>query len=217
MPAAKTIKTTTIVIADQHSVTRCGIRAVLGRQRCFRVVGEAGNGREALRLVKKHDPDVLITDITMPKLNGLTTARYLLDQKSRTQVLILTAIMGDYEFYQAQLAEVSGYLLKSGAIDVLPAAVRAIHQGGTSYAPVVEEYFNIHKNDPRRPNRLTLREQEVLQLVGEYYSNKEIAEELGNKTKTVDVHVQTIMNKLGIHGRPELVTYARSTGLAGGN
>lgn len=215
MPAAKTTKTTTIVIADQHSVTRWGVRAVLGRQRGFRVVGEASNGREALRLVKKHDPDVLITDIKMLKLNGLSAARQLLDQHSRTQVLILTAVMGEYEYHMAMQAEVSGYLLKSDEIDGLPAAVRKIHQGGTSYAPAVAEYFNIHKGDPQLRRKFTPREEEVLQLAGEHNANKDIADELKISIKTVDVFVQSLMKKLGFNKRSELAAFAASTGFTG--
>lgn len=214
MPAAKTTKTTTIVIADQHSVTRWGVRAVLGRQRGFRVVGEASNGREALRLVKKHDPDVLIMDISMPKLNGLSASRQLSDQGSRTKTLILTAVMREFEYHQAMQAEVSGYLLKSDEIDGLPAAVRKIHQGGTSYAPEVAAYFNIHKGDPKH-RKFTKREEEVLQLVGEHYANKEIADELKISIKTVDVFVQSLMKKLGLNKRSELAAYAASTGITG--
>lgn len=215
MPAAKQNQTTSVVIADQHSVTRWGVRAVLGRQRGFRVVGEASNGREALRLVKKHDPDVLITDIKMLKLNGLSAARQLLDQHSRTQVLILTAVMGEYEYHMAMQAEVSGYLLKSDEIDGLPAAVRKIHQGGTSYAKEVEEYFKIHRRDPKLRRNFTPREDEVFQLVGEYCTTKEIAEELKISTKTVEVFVTSLMKKLRIHSRLELAAYAASTGITG--
>lgn len=217
MPAAKTTKTTTVVIADQHPVARCGIRSVLGRG--FRVVGEASDGLEAVRLVKKHEPDVLITDIELPLQNGLTMARELLERKSPTKVLILSASHGDFDIHQAMRAKVCGYHFKSDEISGLPAAVRKIHRGGTSYAPDVQRYIEIHERDPSppRPINLSVREQQVLQLLNEGRLDKDIGELLGISAKTVNVHMQSASKKTGLKGRVALALWAQSTGMTQGN
>lgn len=203
-----------VLLADDHTILRDGIRSLLEDETDMEVIGEAEDGHMAVKLVKQLDPDVVLMDIAMPLLNGLEATRQIKRDNPQTKVLILT--MHENEEYIRQLLAVGamGYILKDAAARELLGAIRAVHRGEAVLSPaitrlVIEDYLRWGDLQPESdPSGLSPREREVLQLVAEGYTNKQIAEILSISIKTVQTHRANLMNKLDLHDRGELIKYA---------
>src|SRR4051812_43095827 len=202
-------------------VVRQGLRALLTTEEDIEVVGEAETGRQAVEMAKELHPDVVLMDIVMPSLNGLEAARQITKQVPSPKVLILSSY-GDDE-YVKRLAEVgaTGYLIKQTAADDLLKAIRDVEKGKTVFRPSIASRFQQRKSDTPgsgpnlqpRSEHLPSREAEVLQLIAEGQTNKQIASELGISAKTVEKHRQQVMNKLKIHDVAGLTRYAMAKGV----
>jgi DNA-binding NarL/FixJ family response regulator len=210
------MKKTRILIADDHSMIRQGIRAVITALRDCELCGEAENGRALLTLALKHQPDLVVMDISMPKLNGLETTRLLHRQSPDTRVLILT--MHDSETLADEIikAGAHGYLLKSDAAELLPKAIEAVAAGRNFLSPRLS-HGHSRKNQETLPApgtnetfraRLTPRERQIVQLLAEGKSNKETADALAVTLGTIETHRKNIFTKLQLHNTAELVRYA---------
>jgi two-component system response regulator NreC len=212
-----------VLLVDDHTILRQGIKILLEAQEDLEIAGEATNGREALEQVRRLIPDVVLMDISMPELNGLEATRLIKKEFPRVQVVILT--MHETEEYLVQIlqAGATGYVLKQAADHELIEAVRIASRGDTYLYPriaamLVSDYLkrmNNNRLDEQDPayESLTTREREILVLVAEGLTNKEIAEELTLSVKTVENHRASLMNKLNAHDRSELVRYAIRVGL----
>lgn len=209
-----------VLVADDHTMFREGIRLLLETRGEFEVVGEAATGDEAVELTRSLRPDVVIMDIGMPGMNGLEATRLIRAENPGSRVLILTIHGTDDYFFRALEVGASGYVLKEAASTDLVNAIESVHRGGMFLYPslagkLVEEYLRrIGSGDERSSyDALTAREREVLQLIGEGRTNQEVAEKLGLSVHTVQSHRIHIMNKLGLHNRAQLVSYAVKLGL----
>jgi RNA polymerase sigma factor (sigma-70 family) len=209
-----------IVVADDHKIVREGLVLLLLKQPDMEVVGEAENGREALNLVHKLRPDILITDITMPELNGLETARQINEEKLTTRVVILSIHATSEHIFRALQAGVMGYLLKESAGQELIQAVRAAMSGERYLSQRIEDTVifdyisqnqNLHGDDPLE--KLSPREREVLQLVVEGKSTNEIAQITSLSRSTVETYRSRLMQKLDINDLTELVKFAIRNGI----
>ncbi|HLO13481.1 MAG TPA: response regulator transcription factor [Anaerolineales bacterium] len=203
-----------ILIADDHTLLRNGICALLEDEQDMTIVGETDNGREAVRLADQLKPNVVLMDIAMPLLNGLEATRQIKHEHPEINVLVLT--MYDHEEYFRQMLEVgaSGYIIKRAAATELVSAIHAVFNGEAVLSPVItrlllEDYLNhdIHKGKDD-PNALSSREREVLQLIAEGKTSREIAEILHLSVKTVQSHRTNLMQKLDLHDRGDLIKYA---------
>ena len=213
-----------VLLAEDHHLVRAGLRALLDPVPDIEVVGEAGDGREALAMLKKHEPDVAILDISMPGMNGLEAASRVGDEAPATKVVILTMHSNEEYVLRALRAGVAGFLLKDAGTDELEGAIRAVMRGETYLSPaiskqVVDGYLG-RTPAPAAPGAegdaldvLTSRQREILQLVAEGKSTKEVAQLLDVSAKTVETHRGQIMERLGIHDLAGLVRYAIRTGL----
>lgn len=208
-----------LLLVDDHDVVRSGIRALLEAQPDMLVVGEASDGTEALALVPKTRPTVVVMDITMPGMDGLKVTRQLTEDHPDIAVLALTIHEGREYFFEMLNAGAAGYVPKSAAADELMIAIRAVARGEVYLHSSVAQLL---LQDHMRRNRseqggsmgsLTDREREVLTLLAEGLLNREIGEELGISPKTVARHRENIMRKLELHSRTELVKYAIRIGL----
>ena len=205
-----------ILLADDHPLMRQGIRAVLESNPGWTVCGDAGNGREAVAMAKRLSPDVAVIDITMPELNGLEAARQIRREMPSVEVFILTMHDSDALIAGALEAGARGCILKSDSARLLIAAVESVAQRKPFFAGKVAEVVmsrsmkdEVHEEDTvAMYHRLSAREREVVQLVAEGRTNKEIATELGISVKTVDAHRTNIMRRLNVHSVAELVRYA---------
>jgi two-component system, NarL family, response regulator NreC len=201
-----------ILIADDHQIVRQGLRALLERAQ-FDVIGEAGDGAEAVRVAETLKPDIAVLDLVMPTLNGLDAGRQIL-QRTSTKVILLTMHTGEHHVAAALRAGIRGYLLKSQAAEDLVHAIKEVARGQTFLSPevsrmVVDGYLSgAPAVDPLAP-----REREVLQLVAEGRTSKEIAVQLGLSVKTAESYRTHIMEKLDIHETAGLVRYAIRRGL----
>ena len=201
-----------ILIADDHAVVRAGLRTLLDSRVGWQVCAEAVDGRDAVEKAAKYKPDVAVLDIGMPLLNGVDATRRIRKVSPHTQVLILTMHESDELVQQVVEAGARGYILKDDADRVLLAAVDAIRQNKPYFSvrtsPAVEPHDP--SADPSKPHRsrITPREREILQLLAEGKSNKEIATLLGISVNTAEAHRANIMLKLDLHSLPELVLYA---------
>ncbi len=220
------MKKITVLLADDHMVVRQGLRALLTTEKDIEVVGEAETGRQAVEMTRQLHPNVVLMDIVMPSLNGLEATRQIRKQTPSSKVLILTSY-GDDE-YVKRLTEVgaSGYLIKQTAAAELLKAIRDVEKGNMALSPSIASRFqaplsptSASKTSPvlSGDNHLTPREAEVLQLIAEGQTNKQIAAELGISAKTVEKHRQQVMNKLKIHDVAGLTRYALSKGVIKGN
>ena len=210
-----------ILLADDHALVRRGARAVLNSRQGWRVVGEAANGREAVEKALKLRPDVAIVDISMPELDGVEVARQIREAVPDTKVLVLTMHESDQMVRRALDAGARGYLLKSDLTNCLTKAVQAIADGKRFLTPKVSEIVlegflktrNQHQKGERTSARTTPREIEIIRLLAEGKSNKEIAAPLGITVRTVETHRAKIMLKLGLHSLTEIIHYAIRHGI----
>jgi len=207
-----------VLLADDHTLVRKGIRAVLASQPGIEIVAETGDGREALSLIEQHRPDLAVLDITMPGLNGLEVAVRVAQVSTRTKVLILSMHAGEAYVAQALRAGVAGYLLKDAADDELPMAIKAVARNEVYLSPriskqLVDRFVQSGATEPDPLAGLTTRQREILQLVAEGKSSKEIAAMLELSIKTVESHRGQIMERLGVHDVTGLVRFAIRVGL----
>lgn len=205
----------TILLADDHSMVRQGFRRILESQADMEIVGEAANGREALEKSAELKPDVVVMDVAMPELNGIEATRRLTEASPRTRVLALSMHKDAVYVREILRAGARGYLLKDAIDADLVAAVRAVARGDAFLAPAIADSvltdYRQHVTDPI--DLLTSREREVLQMIAEGKTNKEIANDLKLSVYTVDAHRGRIMEKLNLHSTGELVRFAVRKGL----
>ncbi len=209
-----------VLLADDHLILREGIRSLLQKVRDIEVVGEAGDGVEAVARVEQLLPDVVLMDITMPGLNGLEATQQIKQKYPQVKVLILTMHETGQYLSGMLKAEASGYVVKTATTSELISAIRAVHQGDVYLYPsiarmLVEDYLQKVKTGEEKTSYegLTSREREILMHIAEDKKNKEIADLLGISVRTVQAHRTNLMDKLGAHDRTELVKYAISKGM----
>ena len=203
-----------ILLADDHPIVRQGLKVLLEREG-FTVVGEASDGREAVRLAQELYPDIALLDLTMPLLNGIDTGRAILQTSPKTKIVLLTMYAEDHYVLEALRAGIKGYVLKTKAAEELVQAIQEVSRGKLYLTPgvseaVVQAYL---AKSELPPEPLSLREREVLQLIAEGKTTKEVAVVLGISAKTADSHRTRIMAKLNIHETASLVRYAIRRGL----
>jgi two-component system response regulator NreC len=211
-----------VLLADDHTIVRKGLRSLLDGEAEIEVVGEAEDGREALEKAQQLLPDVVLMDITMPALNGLEATRQIKKLFPKMKVLILTMHATEEYILQILRAGASGYVVKQAAPTELVSAIRAVYRGDSFLSPsisrkVIEEYIRQTEAmvEENSYDRLTDREREVLQLIAEGCSSREIAERLHISEKTVRAHRAHLMDKLDIHSIAELTQYAIRKGVIG--
>jgi two-component system, NarL family, response regulator NreC len=209
------VKRIRILLADDHAVVRQGFKMILGAQSDMEIVGEAGNGRDAVEMAEKLRPDVVVMDVAMPELNGIEATRRLLANAPHARVLALSMHKDSVYVREILRAGARGYLLKDSIAADLVAAVRAVASGEGYISPAVSgavlEDYRRHVTNPI--DLLTSREREVLQMLAEGKTNKEIAVVLNLSVYTVDAHRGRIMEKLNLHSINELVRFAVRNGL----
>jgi DNA-binding NarL/FixJ family response regulator len=214
------VETIRVVIADDHTLVRAGIRALLECLEGIEVVGEAGDGHEALSLVAAQRPHVIVTDIAMPLLNGLDLAGRVAREFAPTRVLILSMHATEEYARRALGAGAAGYLLKDSDLAELETALRSVARGEIYVSPVVSQhvitqYLQRARSPQSESGRLTTRQREILRLVAEGLPTKRIAHRLGISAKTVEAHRAQLMRRLDIHDMAGLVRYAVRIGLVG--
>lgn len=211
----------TVLLADDHTVVRQGLRALLQTEPDIEIVGEAETGRQAVRLAKTLKPAVVVLDIAMPTLNGLEASRQIIKEVPSSRVVVLSSYADDEYVRCLTEAGVRGYLLKQAAFTDLITAIREVKKGNAFFSPIISKRMAEHYRETlvggalvkKRSDLLTSREAEVLQLIAEGKANKQIAAELNVSIKTVEKHRQQLMNKLGIHDVASLTRYAISKGV----
>ena len=211
----------TVLLADDHIVVRQGLRALLMVEEDIEIVGEADNGRQAVQLVKKLLPDVVVMDIAMPVLNGLEATRQITRAVPSAKVLVLSSYSDDEYVQKLTEAGATGYLVKQTAANELLKAIREAQRGNAYFSPSIAKRLRDHCRETlsgghpvkRRSDYLTAREAEVLQLIAEGRANKQIAAELCISIKTVEKHRQQVMNKLDIHDVAGLTRHAIARGI----
>ena len=208
-----------IVLGEDHLITRQGIRRLLEDERGFTIIGEASNGEEAVELVSETKPDVVIMDIAMPKLNGIEATRQIKLTNPRTGVLILSAYDDDEYVFAMLKAGAAGYLLKSVSGDELVRAIKAIHNGEPVLDPVIAKkvmnYFKFQNKIPiadEDTEHLSNRELDIIKLAARGLTNKEIADNLHLSYRTVEGHMRDVFNKLGVGSRTEAVLFGLKKG-----
>lgn len=202
-----------LLIVDDHPIVRDGLAAILGTQADFAVAGEAASGEEALALFNRLRPDVVLLDLEMPGMDGISVLRRLRADHPAVRVLVFTAFDTDERILGALQAGAKGYLLKGAPRTELFNAVRVVYGGGSLLQPVVASRLMEHLSEPERPEELTPRERAVLALLARGKQNKEIAAELTITERTVKFHLSAIYGKLGAGNRTEAVTMALQQGL----
>lgn len=207
-----------IVVADDHGIVREGLRRLLESEPGFKVCGEAADGREVLEQVARSKPDIVVLDITMPRLGGLETLERLRSDHKDTKVILLS-VHSDPPFIQSAISlAADGYVLKNGRAAEIVTAIREVMNGGSYFSPTVAREIVDQLRTPRAKSDdpfslLSAREREVLHLIADGLSAKEVAVELSISTKTVEAHRTSLMRKLGVRKATELVRYALRHGL----
>jgi DNA-binding NarL/FixJ family response regulator len=208
-----------LVLADDHAVVRSGTRELLEQQPDLKIVGEAANGEEAVRLAQKLQPDVVVMDVRMPKMSGVEATRRIKAEHPDVRVLVLTAHDDDEYVFALLQAGANGYLLKTAEIEELVRAIRTVAAGQSALAPEVAgkvmAQFSSGKSSPdvltdtqAQFDGLTARELSILELVAKGMSNKQIGKQLFISDRTVQAHLSNIFSKLGVNSRTEAVMYA---------
>lgn len=211
------MKTIKVLIAEDHTLVRAGLRSLLGELSWVDVVGEAANGREALRLVAEHKPHVVLMDITMSDLNGLEATARLTRHHPNTRVIILSMHSNEEYVRRALGVGAAGYMLKDAERAELELALKSVARGESYLSPavsrpVITDYAERASRDP--VGRLTPRQREILQLIAEGHSTREIAAKLDLSAKTIETHRAQLMSRLDIHDVAGLVRYAIRAGVA---
>lgn len=212
---AKTIR---VLIADDHTIVRSGVRLLLQTEDDIEVVGEAENGKEAVELAVKHQPDIVLMDIAMPEVDGLEATSQIKAQCPKTSVLVLTMHRSDDYFFEMLKMGASGYVLKAAETDELIHAVRVIARGDVYLYPTMAKkllHDYLDKVGCREPSEesLSRREKEIFQLLVEGFSNSEIAKKLVISPSTVHTHRINMLKKLNLSNRHELIQYAKQRGI----
>ncbi len=209
-----------VILADDHAVVRAGVKAVLGSARDIEVVGEASNGREAIALAERVNPDVIVMDLSMGEMDGITATQEMVEKKIRGKILILTMHAEDAYLVKVLEAGASGYLVKSAADRELVDAVRALAHGDMYMQPTAARVLaqglqrkSEHADERDKYEKLTDRERDVLRYVAGGFSAPEIGEKLFISPKTVDTYKQRINEKLGLAHRSDYVAFALKLGL----
>jgi len=209
-----------VVLADDHAVVRAGVKAVLGSAKDIQVIGEASNGRDAVALVERLNPDVIVMDLSMGEMDGITATKELVGKETKTRILILTMHAEDAYLVKVLEAGASGYLVKSAADRELVDAVRAVAAGDMYMQPSATRALakgiqrkSEHTGDREKYEKLTERERDVLRYVAGGFSAPEIGEKLFISPKTVDTYKQRINEKLGLAHRSDYVDFALKLGL----
>lgn len=210
----------TVLLAEDHTIVRKGLLSLLQDETDIDVVGEAADGHEAVRLARQLQPDVVIMDITMPLLNGLEATRHIKRDRADTCIVVLTVHSTEEYIYQILKAGASGYIIKQAAPSELVMAIRSAYAGHTFLSPsvsgvVIQEYIEGAQQSEVTDEYelLTDREREVLQLLAEGHSTRDIAELLVVSVKTIETHRANLMNKLDIHNLPDLTRFAIRKGV----
>lgn len=209
-----------ILIVEDHTLLRAGLKALLDRDPEFEVVGEADNGRDAVRAVGAHSPDLVLMDLSMPGMNGMEAIRDIKRRYPETRILVLTIHKAEEYIHEALRAGTDGYILKDATHDELRVAVRSVLNGKTYLSPdISDKVINVYLGNDNQPNStstwdtLTHREREVLKLVAEGHPNRFIADFLCLSVKTVEKHRSNLMKKLDLHNASTLTAYAIEKGL----
>ena len=215
------MKRITVLLVDDHTIVREGLRHMLELEADFEVIGEAADGRQAVALAVKLRPDVVLMDIAMPRLNGLEATRQVLQAVPSAKVIILSSHNDDARLENATNSGAAGFLFKQTSARDVCQAMREVHKGKTIFSPSIAKRFSrLHPQLSTRAGtlkpslaKLTSRQMEVIQLIAEGKANKEMAAELGIGLKTVEKHRQQVMQKLDIHDTAGLTRYAISAGI----
>jgi DNA-binding NarL/FixJ family response regulator len=214
---AKSKRSIRVLIVDDHPVVRKGISACLAQQQHVEVVGEAADGKEALRKIRELAPDIVLLDIKMPHMDGLALTEMLRKEAPKVKVLILSMHSNTDYVLRILQAGASGYVLKGAPPEELVRAIETVNAGQVFFSPQVASaalnQFVRGENDPSGTSRLTAREREVLIHIADGYSNKEIAHRLGIGVRTIETHRERIMRKLNIHSVAGLTKFAIARGL----
>jgi len=206
-----------VLLAEDHAIMREGVREFIQREADMEVVGEAGDGEEAVKLTNHYKPDVVVMDIRMPKLNGIEATKQIKAQLPSTAILILTAYDSDQYIFALLEAGAAGYLLKGVRASELIDAIRAVYAGESVLHPVIagrviRRVVTPTSSESKAIEPLSDREMEILKLAAKGISNKDIAEKLFLSPRTVQVHLGNIFNKLGVASRTEAVLYGLKRG-----
>lgn len=218
------MKPTRVILADDHSLVRAGIRSLLANFSMIEVIAEADNGRDAIKLIEQHVPDLVLLDIAMPELNGLEVVSRIAKELPEVKIIILSMHSNEEYVVQALRAGANGYLLKDSAPTELEFAINAVIRGETYLSPsiskhVVDTYLRRITDFSKLTETtdvykdLTSRQREILQLIAEGNSTKDIANKLNVSIKTVETHRMQLMDRLGIHDIAGLVRYAIRMGI----
>jgi two-component system response regulator NreC len=207
-----------VLIVDDHAIVRAGLRTLIKSEKDLELVGEATGGVEAIEKVQSLQPDVLVLDLSMPDLDGITVTRTLRDRQVACAILILTVHEDDALLREAIKAGAAGYIIKHAAEDELISAIRSVNRGEIYVHPkmirsLVMPEKKVEEQKEEYTEMLTMREEEVLKLIVQGYTNRQIADELTISVRTVEGHRANLTEKLGIRSRVELLRYARGHGL----
>ena len=208
----------TVMLVDDHALVRAGIAELVKGMNGFRIVAESGDGREAVSLAREHRPDVILMDISLPGLNGLAATERIRQYLPMTRIVVLSMHTDEEHVATAFQSGANGYLVKGSARQELEFAIRAVSDGGTYLSPlissdVLDNYIRYKQQSTPGDQDLTLRQREILQLICEGNTNRQIAETLHLSVKTVESHRAQLMDRLGISDLPGLVKYAIRHGI----
>lgn len=207
-----------VLLADDHKLVRAGIRSLLARLPDVEVIAEASDGREAIRFVEKNEPQIVLMDLAMPELNGLEATQHLTRTFPKVRVIILSIYADEEHVYQALCAGAAGYLLKGAATEELELAIRSVARGETYLSPpvskpVIMEYIRRTNAGRNSRERLSPRQTQILKLIAEGKTTKQVALELAISVKTVETHRSALMMRVGVRDVAGLVRYAVRIGL----